>query len=195
MLTNVMGLSRSRIGLALAIAVVAFAFSSASAQTVYTAGLSGPNEDPPNGSPATGTTTVTVDPVAHTIHIVVNFSGLVGLSTLAHIHAPTSVPNAGTASPATTTPTLPGFPAGVTFGSYDMVLFLDQASTYSTDFFNANGQSVAQAEAALLQALAEGRAYLNVHSETYPGGEIRGFLTTSVPVEDSTWGKVKSLYR
>ena len=76
-----------------------------------------------------------------------------------------------------------------------MVLFLTQESTYSTDFFNANGQSVGQAEAALLQALAEGRAYFNVHSDTYPGGEIRGFLTNSIPVEDTTWGKVKSLYR
>ena len=195
MLTNVMGLSRSRVVLALAIAVVAFAFTGASAQITYNAVLTGPNEDPPNGSPATGTATVEVDAISHTLHIVVNFSGLVANSTIAHIHAPTTTPGTGTAAPATTTPTLPGFPAGVTSGSYDMVLFLTQESTYSTDFFNANGQSVGQAEAALLQALAEGRAYFNVHSDTYPGGEIRGFLTNSIPVEDTTWGKVKSLYR
>jgi hypothetical protein len=129
------------------------------------------------------------------MHIVVNFSGLVGVSTVAHIHAPTATPMTGTASPATTTPTLPGFPAGVTLGSYDMVLFLTQETTYSPDFLAANGQSVGQAEAALLQALAEGRAYFNVHSDIYPGGEIRGFLTISLPVDESTWGKMKSLYR
>ncbi|MCY2979719.1 MAG: CHRD domain-containing protein [Planctomycetota bacterium] len=35
---------------------------------------------------------------------------------------------------------------------------------------------VALAEAAMYSSLQAGTAYLNVHSSTFPGGEIRGFL-------------------
>src|SRR5262245_42393091 len=123
MMTNAMGLSRSRAVLALTVAVTALAFATAGAQTTYTANMTGPQADPSNASPGTGTATVTVDPVSHTMHIVVNFSGLLYPTTVAHIHAPTALPGTGTVVPATTLPTLPGFPVGVTFGSYDTVLF------------------------------------------------------------------------
>ena len=192
MSTNVMGLSRSGVVLALAIAVVAFAFTGASAQITYNAALNGPSEDPPSNSAGTGTATVEIDQVSHTIHIIADFTGLTGTSTVAHIHGPTADPMTGTADVIVP---LVGFPVGSTSGAYDLVLFLNQESTYSPEFLAAHGQSAAQAEAALLQALAEGRAYLNIHSDIYPNGEIRGFLGNSVPVEDTTWGKVKSLYR
>jgi MYXO-CTERM domain-containing protein len=35
---------------------------------------------------------------------------------------------------------------------------------------------VANAETALLNGIAAGEAYLNVHSSVFPGGEIRGYL-------------------
>ena len=38
-----------------------------------------------------------------------------------------------------------------------------------------------RARDAFLAALLDGKAYLNVHSNTYPGGEIRGFFA-QVPV-------------
>lgn len=179
-----------------AVAVALTAASAASATiTVYTASLSGPNEAPPNTSPGTGTTFVTIDDVLNTMRVQVTFSGLVPTTTAgapsgvtnAHIHGPTVTPFAGTASVATTLPTFPGFPSGVTVtsGTYDNLFNLLTASTYNTNFINANGGTTAGARSAFLAALASGRAYLNIHSTQFPGGEIRGFL---VPVpEPATW--------
>jgi len=167
------------------------------AVTTYTTTLSGPNESPPNASPGTGTGIVDVDPVAHTMRVRVNFSGLTGTTTACHIHAPTLVALTGTASVATTTPTFPGFPGGVTSGSYDNTQDMTQATSYNAPFLTANGESTAAAEAALFQHIADGKAYLNVHSSAFAGGEIRGFLTpdASTPVGATTWGRIKSFYR
>ena len=41
----------------------------------------------------------------------------------------------------------------------------------------ANGGTPASAEAALMASIAAGTAYFNIHSTTFQGGEIRGFLT------------------
>ena len=50
------------------------------------------------------------------------------------------------------------------------------ASSYNPAFVTAHGGTVAGAEADLLAGLKAGQAYLNIHSSTFPGGEIRGFL-------------------
>src|SRR5205814_4888726 len=86
--------------------------------TIYGATLTGPNESPPNASPGTGTATVTIDTIANTMTVYVTFSGLTGTTTASHIHAATATPFTGTAGVATTVPTFPGFPLGVTAGLY-----------------------------------------------------------------------------
>jgi hypothetical protein len=153
--------------------------------TIYGATLTGPNESPPNASTGTGTATVTVDDVANTMLVEVTFSGLTGTTTASHIHAPTAVPLTGTAGVATQTPTFSGFPLGVTSGTYSSLFDLLTASTYNGSFVTANGGTAAGAESALLSALASGKAYLNIHTTAFPGGEIRGFLI-AVP-EPATW--------
>jgi CHRD domain/PEP-CTERM motif len=140
--------------------------------------LSGPAESPPNGSPGTGLGLVDFDIVAHTMRVRVTFSGLTGTTTASHIHSPTAVPFTGTAGVATTTPTFPGFPLGVTSGSYDQTFDMTLATSYNPAFVTANG-SVAAAETALFNAMVQGRTYLNVHTSTFGGGEIRQFLTAS----------------
>ena len=153
------------------------AVPSASATPIaYHAVLDGPSESPPVASSGLGTAHVIYDSTAQTLSVDVTFSGLTGTVTVAHIHCCTAVPEAGNVGVATTTPTFPGFPAGVTFGSYDEIFDLTDVASFNAAFVNANGGTAAGAEAALALGLAEGRAYLNIHTTFAGGGEIRGFL-------------------
>ncbi len=77
---------------------------------------------------------------------------------------------------ATTTPSFPGFPLGVTSGTFLSLFDLTLAASWNPAFVANNGGSTAFAEAALAAATADGTAYFNIHSTLFPGGEIRGFL-------------------
>jgi hypothetical protein len=148
----------------------------------FIAALTGASESPPTGSPGTGFATVVLDIAAQTMHVIVNFSGLLSPTTASHIHCCTSP---GTnAIVATGVPTFLGFPLGVTSGTYDHLFDLTLASTYNPAFVTAHGGTVAGAEATLIAGLLAGQAYLNIHTGQFPGGEIRGFLS-AVP-EPST---------
>jgi hypothetical protein len=127
---------------------------------------------------------VDYDSTLHTLSLSVTFNGLLGTTTASHIHAPTTVPGTGPAGVATTTPSFAGFPLGVSSGSFSSILDLTAASSYNPAFITANGGTPATAEAALSAAMAAGEAYWNIHTTSFPGGEIRGFLT-AVP-EPST---------
>jgi hypothetical protein len=119
---------------------------------------------------------VIFDDGANTMRVEVSFSGLLGTTTASHIHAATAVPGSDTAIVATVLPTFTGFPSGVTSGTYDHTFDMTVATSYNPAFITANGGTPASAEAALTAALAGGRAYLNIHTSAFPGGEIRGFL-------------------
>jgi hypothetical protein len=160
----------------LAIVMLGTTQSSNADVIVFTANLSGPAEAPPNASPGTGFTTVTYDSTAHTLRVQVTFSGLVAGTTAAHIHSATTTPGAGTAGVATQLPSFAGFPLGVTSGTYDNTFDLTLASSWNAAFITSSGGTPATAEAALFLGMIQGRAYLNIHSNQFPGGEIRGFL-------------------
>ena len=150
----------------------------------YVATLSGPSESPSNASPGTGFATVTIDDVLNTMRVQASFSGLVGTTAAAHIHCCTTVALTGTVAVATTLPTFAGFPGGFTSGIYDNTLDMMLASSYSPSFVTAHGGTTAQAEAFLFNGLSLGKSYFNIHTNLFPGGEIRGFLTlapTRVP--------------
>ena len=151
---------------------------------LYTATLSGGAEIPVVASPGTGSVSVTYDSAAHTLQLTANFTGLLGATTAAHIHAPTSAGvNAGVA---TQTPSFTGFPLGVTSGTYSSPTFdLTLASSWNAAYVTANGGTTAGAETAFAASLNNGFAYFNVHTSQFPGGEIRGVLSAANPTPDN----------
>lgn len=152
--------------------------SFAAAQTTYTTTLSGLNEVPTNPSVGTGSATVVLNAAQNQLSVTVNFQNIGGTYTASHIHGPTAATANG--------PVKWGFvgvPAGWIFsnGNHDGVLtnFIVTGIT-PTDVANLNA----------------GLFYVNVHSNTFPGGELRGQLSVLnvVPTRPSTWGRVKALY-
>lgn len=155
------------------------------ARHTFATTLSGAAEEPPVDSPGTGTAIVLYDGDARTLTVKVEFADLREGTTVAHIHAPTAVAMAGNIGVASYPGTFPGFPVGVTEGTYQGTWSLAEASSYTAGFYNNNGATTESAEAALLAAMFAGKAYVNVHTSFSPPGEIRGFLV-SVPDQGAT---------
>ncbi|PWS36660.1 PEP-CTERM sorting domain-containing protein [Falsiroseomonas bella] len=129
------------------------------------------------GATGSGSAWVWLDPVANTLRIQAEFSGLTGNTTVAHIHCCTTIPGTGTVGVAVTPGTLTGFPTGVTSGSYDRTFATDDTATYTSGFLTGAGAGTTDgAEAALIAGMRAGKAYFNIHSTAFPPGEIRGFL-------------------
>ena len=137
-------------------------------QTFLTAVIDGFQPVPPTFSPGTGFGCVVLNPDG-TISYNIAFSGLLSAEVAAHFHGPAPV----------------GLNAGVQVG----------LPLGSPKFGGAGPLSAAQ------QAdLIAGLWYINIHSALFPGGEIRGQVFISptpcnvVPVEETSWGKIKALY-
>ena len=143
-------------------------------QLAFVTTLTGAQEVPPNASPGIGSALVTVDTVTSLLTINVSFSGLLSPTVASHIHCCT-LPGAN-AGVATAVPSFPGFPLGVTTGTYLQTFDLTLASTYNPAFITANGGTVAGAQAAFITGLVNGQTYLNIHTSMFQGGEIRGQL-------------------
>lgn len=119
----------------------------------FTATLNGANEVPPNASMAMGTATFKYDTVTHKLSGTVTFSGMT--ATASHIHKGDTAVAGPVVIPLDVTPP-------VTSPITLEPTLLD--STQRAD-------------------LMSGMYYVNIHSEAYPAGEIRGQL-----VKKSSWG-------
>ncbi|KQW42897.1 MULTISPECIES: CHRD domain-containing protein [unclassified Roseateles] len=169
---------------ALLATAIALGATAASAHSVLFAGTFAPEA---SGATGTGTLSLEYDDDGHTLLINATWSGLSGNTSNAHIHCCTALPNAGTAGVALAQGgILPSFPLGATSGSYNRIIDLTQTNQYSATFVTASGGTAAGAEARLISNLLSGNAYFNIHSTTFPGGEIRAFVT-AVP-EPETYG-------
>jgi hypothetical protein len=112
----------------------------------------------------------------------VTFQGLSGNTTVSHIHAATTNPGSGTAGVVVPSgSTLPGFPTGVSSGSYDYSFDLGDNMTYRPTFITNNGGTTTGARNALIGYIRSRQAYLNVHTTAFTHGEIRGFFQEQVP--------------
>lgn len=112
--------------------------------------LSPSQEVPANNSTASGTADVTYNKESHMLAYKVNWSGLTGAATMAHIH--------GTA------------PKGVNAGvkkDLSPVLAKSMSGSFS-DSVMIDGSAIKE------DSLLSGMYYFNIHTAKYPGGEIRG---------------------
>ena len=142
--------------------------SSAGATTYsITSSIDGAQETPPVITLGTGTMTGTYDDVTNVLTWSGSFTGLNSNSTNAHFHGPAAVG----AGPAGVLVAMTGgtnvFPLGVTSGS-----------------FSGSATLTATVEGHLLSGLV----YVNIHSETSPGGEIRGQVFATALPEAGTLG-------
>ncbi len=138
----------------------------ANADTVFDATLLGTNEVPPTASPATGSAILTLHNDNITLDVDVIFNGLVAPDTASHIHCCASPGVAASIRLPFT-----GFPVGVTSGSF-------------TGTFNLTTGLTGITPADFITGMETGQAYVNVHSTTFSGGEIRGqvvLLSTPEP--------------
>lgn len=151
------------------LALISMMAGSAQAATVtYSSSFSGGAEAPPNGSGGAGSLSLAYDDTANTLQVVLDFSGLAGTTTAAHIHC-CSGPGVNSAVAVA----LSGFVTGVTAGTYSSLFDLSDQNIYSSSFLTASGGTAAAAGMALVDALATGQTYVNIHSSQFPGGEIR----------------------
>jgi hypothetical protein len=125
----------------------------------FTATLVGTQEFPTNASTATGAATVDLNAAETSITVNVNFSGLTSNAIAGHIHAHNPV-----------APAPPGTNANVRFGFTGVPAAT--SGTVPTQTFTVTAPEVLK--------LRTGQWYVNIHSSSLPGGEIRGQVVTSV---------------
>ena len=163
----------------------ALVLAAASAQATVTSYYTTMTPEGAGGRTGTGQATATFDSVTHILHFSASFSGLSGLTTAAHFHCCTTTPFTGNALVAVDSPTL-NIPLGVTAGTFGSDLDLDDvdalgvATNFNLAFVTASG-GLTQAINAFAAGLNTGRVYLNIHTNTFPGGEIRGHMLVPEP--------------
>lgn len=168
--------------LALAVSTLVAAPALQAATVDTRAVASGPSEDPPNASPGWSVASFSLNGTTWTVKV--PFQDLLGTSTVAHIHCCTSSAFTGTAGVAIP---LVDFPTGVTSGDYSRAFDVASLSTFNPAFVSANGGTVSSAGMALLNGISANEAYLNIHSDRFPDGEIRGFLVAAPIPEPASW--------
>jgi hypothetical protein len=171
----------SVLALLAASSAVAVPASAAPVDPSFRAVASGALESPPNASP--GTSLVTIDLGGKEMLVDLPFRDLGGVTTAAHIHCCTSTAFTGSAPVAVP---FQDFPLGVTVGTYSKAIPLGDDMSWDPAFVTAHGGTVASATSAFIDGVNANEAYVNIHTDLYPNGEIRGWLVAAPPVPETT---------
>lgn len=134
---------------AAAIAVLAFAVAAHGETLDFHTKLEGSKEKIPNSVPATGTATLELDTTTKVAHYTVGYYGLSSPPIKVHLHGPKEE---GMKAPAV----------------------LDEHSDHPT---SPTTGTVTLTDHQI-DELKAGQLYVNVHSQSYPDGEIRGWLVS-----------------
>jgi hypothetical protein len=146
----------------------------ASSHTIVITGTFAPEGGPT--ATGTGSTTVTVDTDILSMLVQATWSGTSGITTAAHIHCCQAIAGTGNVGVATEVPSFFGFPLGVTSGTYNQMFDMNLAESWNPAFVTAQG-GINGAFNALVNAMTTDHAYFNIHTNNFPGGEIRAHLT------------------
>ena len=142
-----------------ALVLTGFVFQAQATIYPFHNSYSGAQEVPPNASTARGTIVGTYNDQTNTLSFSIIFSGLTTNTTVAHFHGPAPVGvSAGVAI------LHAGFPIGVTAGMYS-------SSNVLTEVQEAQ--------------LMAGLWYSNIHTTTFPGGELRAQIQFGDPANIS----------
>ena len=155
------------IGAALVAALVVGAAAASAQVVVATATLGSGDETPILLSGAAGTAEVAVDTVAKEFAITLRIFNIPTTTTAGHIH----VGAKGIAGPVVID--FPGI--GGRLGDFITTFRVGEAA------FRPNPAIGINSIEDVIQALANGNAYVNIHTTTYPAGEIRGQLVPRNP--------------
>ncbi|HEX7085277.1 MAG TPA: CHRD domain-containing protein [Vicinamibacterales bacterium] len=137
------------------------------------ADLRAADEVPAISSPATGRFRAVIDERGERVAYEVSYANLEADVLMSHIHIAQPGVNGGIMVWLCQTPARPG-PAGTPTcpGPRDGVV---TGEFTAADVQAVGPQGIAPGEfAEVIRAIRDGIAYVNVHSETFPGGEIRG---------------------
>jgi hypothetical protein len=135
----------------LALAAVLALPMAAHAQTTFVSFLNGAQEVPPRATPAFGNGTVILNAAKTQISVTLSFQGLTAPLTVAHIHQGAVGVNG---------------PVVIDIASAFTLTNGGTAGTMTNVIFAITAPQVTALEAGLL--------YFNIHTSTFPGGEIRG---------------------
>src|SRR5262249_12986653 len=129
---------------------------------------------PTNSSTALGAGTFVLNDAHTELTIHITFSGLTSNQIAAHLHD-----------------ALPGVNGPIKFN-----LAAGGTTSATSDLVWTSTDATQPLTAALVSDLLAGKMYVNIHSENFGPGEIRGQLVSdATPNRLSTWGRIKNLYR
>jgi CHRD domain-containing protein len=162
--------------------VGSYALADGNKRQIKSDDMTGYLEAPPVSSTATGSFHATIDDANSEIHYTLTYSGLEAPVAQAHIHFGQRSVTGGISawlcegtvqSPSASTPPCPG-QGGTVSGTITPAEVIGPGAAFPP---GPGGQGIAPGEFnELVAAIRAGRAYANVHSAKFPGGEIRGQL-------------------